>query len=49
MNFKCFKVIEHLWGLGYAAEDIIKNIFKVTKTMDLEEALKLSFIKVSIY
>lgn len=42
---RAYKVIEHLWGLGYAAEDIIKNIFKVTKTMDLEEALKLSFIK----
>ncbi|KAL3269301.1 hypothetical protein HHI36_008374 [Cryptolaemus montrouzieri] len=38
-------VIEHLWNLGYAAEDIIKNIFKVTKTMDMEESLKLAFIK----
>ncbi|XP_044754115.1 replication factor C subunit 2 [Coccinella septempunctata] len=42
---RAYKVIEHLWNLGYAAEDIIKNIFKVTKTMDMEEALKLSFIK----
>ncbi|KAL3269310.1 hypothetical protein HHI36_008383 [Cryptolaemus montrouzieri] len=42
---KAYKVIEHLWNLGYAAEDIIKNIFKVTKTMDMEESLKLAFIK----
>ncbi|KAG5861385.1 hypothetical protein JTB14_014540 [Gonioctena quinquepunctata] len=42
---KAYKVIEHLWNLGYAAEDIIKNIFKVCKNMDIEEALKLEFIK----
>nr|XP_023013053.1 replication factor C subunit 2 [Leptinotarsa decemlineata] len=42
---KAYKVIEHLWNLGYAAEDIIKNIFKVCKNMDMEEALKLEFIK----
>ncbi|KAK9878120.1 hypothetical protein WA026_021138 [Henosepilachna vigintioctopunctata] len=40
-----YKVIEHLWNLGYAAEDIIKNIFKVIKTMDIEESIKLAFIK----
>ncbi|XP_050502971.1 replication factor C subunit 2 [Diabrotica virgifera virgifera] len=42
---KAYKVIEHLWNLGYAAEDIIKNIFKVCKNMDMEEGLKLEFIK----
>lgn len=42
---KAYKVIEHLWGLGYAAEDIIKNIFKVCKNMDMEEPVKLAFIK----
>jgi len=42
---KAYKIIEHLWNLGYAAEDIIKNIFKVCKTMDMEEAIKLAFIK----
>lgn len=45
---KAYKVIEHLWNLGYAAEDIIKNIFKVCKNMDMEEGLKLDFIKVMI-
>ncbi|XP_019773466.1 replication factor C subunit 2 isoform X2 [Dendroctonus ponderosae] len=42
---KAYKIVEHLWNLGYAAEDIIKNIFKVCKNMDAEEALKLAFIK----
>nr|CAI5855839.1 unnamed protein product [Callosobruchus analis] len=42
---KAYKVIQYLWNLGYAAEDIIKNIFRVCKNMDIEEGLKLSFIK----
>lgn len=42
---KAFKVMEHLWSLGYAAEDIIKNVFKVCKNMDIDEPLKLAFIK----
>ncbi|XP_044255243.1 replication factor C subunit 2 [Tribolium madens] len=42
---KAYKIIDHLWSLGYAAEDIIKNIFKVCKTIDMEETLKLAFIK----
>ncbi|KAK9745291.1 ATPase family associated with various cellular activities (AAA) [Popillia japonica] len=42
---KAFKIIDHLWTLGYAAEDIVKNIFKVCKNMDMEEPLKLAFIK----
>ncbi|KRT80878.1 AAA protein [Oryctes borbonicus] len=42
---KAYKVIDHLWTLGYASEDIIKNIFKVCKNMDMEEPLKLAFIK----
>jgi replication factor C subunit 2/4 len=36
----------HLWKLGYAAEDIIGNIFRVTKSMNMSEELKLDFIKV---
>ncbi|XP_018572425.1 replication factor C subunit 2 [Anoplophora glabripennis] len=42
---KAYKYVEHLWNLGYAAEDIIKNIFRVCKNMDMEEPLKLAFIK----
>lgn len=40
-----YKIMEHLWNLGYAGEDIIKNVFKVCKNMDIEESLKLAFIK----
>ncbi|RZC40974.1 replication factor C subunit 2, partial [Asbolus verrucosus] len=42
---RAFKIVEHLWNLGYAAEDIIKNIFKVCKNMDIDEPLKLAFIR----
>jgi replication factor C subunit 2/4 len=38
----------HLWKLGYAAEDIIGNIFRVTKSMQMSEELKLDFIKVDV-
>lgn len=40
-----FQIMEHLWNLGYAAEDIIKNVFKVCKNLDVDEPLKLAFIK----
>ncbi|KAK5638059.1 hypothetical protein RI129_012354 [Pyrocoelia pectoralis] len=42
---EAYKIIKHLWNLGYAAEDIIKNVFKVCKNLDIDEPLKLSFIK----
>ena len=43
---RAYKVVRHLWALGYSAEDIITNIFRVCKTHgDLPEYLKLEFIK----
>ncbi|XP_014283210.1 replication factor C subunit 2 [Halyomorpha halys] len=42
---KAFKILAHLWKLGYAAEDLIGNIFRVTKSLDIQEPLKLEFIK----
>jgi len=42
-----YKTVEHLWGMGYSAEDIIGSIFRVLKTMDMEESLKLAFIKLT--
>lgn len=36
-----------MWKLGYAPEDIIGNIFKVCKGLDILENLKLDFIQVS--
>lgn len=42
---QAYKIMAHLWKLGYAAEDIIGNIFRVTKSMQMSEKLKLYFIK----
>jgi len=37
-----------LWKLGYAAQDLIQNIFRVCKTMDtMSEFLMLEFLKVT--
>jgi len=42
---EAYKVMSHLWGLGYSAEDIITNIFRVCKNLDIAEFLKLEFLK----
>ena len=42
---KSYKIIAKLWRLGYAAEDIIGNIFRVAKRIEINERLKLYFIK----
>jgi len=39
------KVMFHLWKLGYSAEDIITNIFRVCKSHTMAEFMKLEFIK----
>jgi len=39
------KVMSHLWKLGYSSEDIVTNIFRVSKTHPMAEYLKLEFIK----
>lgn len=44
---KAYEVMEHMWSMGYAPEDIISNMFRVCKTFDMAEYLKLEFIKVS--
>lgn len=43
-----YKIMAHLWRLGYSAEDIITIMFRVCKNQDMHEWLKLEFIKVSI-
>ncbi|XP_064097091.1 replication factor C subunit 2-like [Macrobrachium nipponense] len=40
-----YKVLAHLWKMGYASEDIISNIFRVCKHTPMAEFLKLEFIK----
>ncbi|KAL5234110.1 hypothetical protein ACI65C_001520 [Semiaphis heraclei] len=42
---KAFKIMAHLWKLGYAPEDIITNIFRVAKHLEIKESLKLKFIQ----
>lgn len=47
-NVILIQVMEHLWKMGYSAEDIINNIFKVAKNLLIDETLKLDFVKVSL-
>lgn len=42
---EAYKIMLHLWKLGYAAEDIISNVFRVCKSHTMPEYLKLEFIK----
>lgn len=42
---EAYKVMSHLWKLGYSPEDIITIIFRVVKTHTMAEFLKLEFIK----
>ncbi|XP_051534357.1 replication factor C subunit 2 isoform X2 [Myxocyprinus asiaticus] len=42
---EAYKIIEQLWSLGYSPEDIIGNIFRVCKTLQMPEYLKLEYIK----
>ncbi|XP_043216659.1 replication factor C subunit 2-like isoform X1 [Amphibalanus amphitrite] len=42
---EAYKIMSHLWRLGYAAEDIITNVFRIAKQHELPEYLKLEFIK----
>lgn len=42
---KSYKIMAKLWRLGYAAEDIIGNIFRVCKRMEMPEKLKLNYIR----
>ncbi|XP_037939291.1 replication factor C subunit 2 [Teleopsis dalmanni] len=42
---KAYKILAKLWRLGYAAEDIIGNIFRVCKRLNINEHMKLNFIR----
>ncbi|XP_043272586.1 replication factor C subunit 2 [Venturia canescens] len=39
------QTLEYLWSMGYSAEDLITNIFRVCKNLLIDEVLKLDFIK----
>jgi replication factor C subunit 2/4 len=42
---EAYKLMRHLWKLGYSSEDIITNVFRVCKTHPMPEYLKLEFVK----
>lgn len=42
---KAYKIMSHLWKLGYAAEDIISNIFRVCKGHQMDKMLQLDFVQ----
>ena len=39
--------LSELYSAGYAASDIITTLFRIVKSYDMPEALKLEFIRVS--
>ncbi|OWF42261.1 replication factor C subunit 2-like [Mizuhopecten yessoensis] len=40
-----YKIMAHLWKLGYSCQDIMTIVFRVCKTHSMPEFLKLEFIK----
>uniref|UniRef100_A0A182PTP8 Replication factor C subunit 2 n=1 Tax=Anopheles epiroticus TaxID=199890 RepID=A0A182PTP8_9DIPT len=42
---KTYKIMSKLWKSGYAAEDIIGNIFRVCRRMEMNKKLQLCFIR----
>lgn len=39
--------MSHLYGLGYAAEDVISSVFRVCRNHTIPESLMLEFVQVS--
>ncbi|KAI0225768.1 Replication factor C subunit 2 [Lamellibrachia satsuma] len=40
-----YKIMAHLWKLGYSTDDIISIVFRVCKTHSMPKYIKLEFIK----
>lgn len=40
-------LLASLWREGYASSDIVSTLYKVVKNYEMEEFLKLEFIKVT--
>ena len=45
---EAYKIMGHLWQMGYSPEDIITSVFRVCKIESMPEFLKLEFIKVNL-
>jgi len=47
---KAFQTMNHLWKLGYSAEDIITNVFRVCKNHnEMAEFVKLVSISLNFF
>lgn len=45
---EAFEIVDNLYRLGYSVDDIISTMFRIAKTVDIPEVLRLEYIKVSI-
>lgn len=43
---EAYQILKSLWDKGYSSHDIITNIFRVSKNLQMPEFLKLEYIKV---
>jgi len=46
---EAYSIMSHLYGLGYAAQDIISSIFRVCRNHSMPEYLMLEFIQVKFH
>lgn len=40
------EIMQHLYKMGYSPEDILSNMFRVCKSANIPEYLKMEYIKV---
>ena len=41
-------VIESLWSAGYSGLDVVGTLFRLVKFEDMDEGMKLDFVKASM-
>ncbi|KAL7300381.1 hypothetical protein TKK_0007002 [Trichogramma kaykai] len=41
---QAYQILKSLWDLGYSPEDLISNIFRITKNLDIDEHIKIDFV-----
>ncbi|KAH7730792.1 replication factor c subunit [Aphelenchoides avenae] len=42
---EAFEIVDNLYRLGYSVDDIISTMFRIAKTVDIPEVLRLEYIK----
>ena len=48
-HYTILQIMSHLYGLGYAAEDIVSSVFRVCRNHSMPEYLLLEFVQVKIF